>query len=63
MVQRLCLSACSVGDCIPSFVGELGSQKPHSVAKKNKTKQNKNPLCVFLTYFLKALLQMEVLGG
>lgn len=39
MVQWLGLSAFSVGDCIPSLVGELGSQKSHSVARlKTKTK-------------------------
>ena len=64
MVQWLCLSAFSVGDCIPSLVGELGSQKSHSVAKlKKKTTTKTNQLCVCLTYFLKALLQMEVLRG
>ena len=48
MVQWLCLSAFSVGDCIPSLVGELGSQKSHSVAKlkKKKNKKNKPVMCV-----------------
>ena len=36
MVQWLGLSAFSVGDCIPSLVGELGSQKTHGVAKLKK---------------------------
>ena len=46
MVQWLCLSAFSVGVCIPSLVGELGSQKAHSVARlKTKTK-TKTVMCV-----------------
>ena len=48
MVQWLGLSAFSVGVQVPSFLGELGSQKSHSVAKLKKKKKNKKHkvLCV-----------------
>ena len=38
MVQWIGLGVFSVGDCIPSLVAELGSRKPHSVAKGKKKK-------------------------
>ena len=49
MVQWLGLSAFSVGDCIPSLVGELGSQKPHSMGKLKK-KKKKNSLVMFFPH-------------
>ena len=36
MVQRLGLSAFTVGVQVPCLVGELGSQKPHSMGKLKK---------------------------
>ena len=47
MVQWLGLSAFTVGVQVPCLVGELGSQKPHSMGKlKKKKKKNSLVMCV-----------------
>lgn len=55
VVQWLGLSAFSVGDCIASLVGELGSQKPQC----GQIKKTKTVKCVPHTYFLKALYRWK----
>ena len=45
MVQWLGLSAFTVGVQVPCLVGELGSQKPHSMGKFKK-KQHSLVMCV-----------------